>query len=108
MYRPQPTGGQSQFPGDGRNRQVLTAVRGPSLPKRRAYSLRGQVVKQSFSIFAGILCMWGTPPKPPHSSVIMEGNPMRYIVSLDFWLWTAIGLCLSSMAVAVQPIYWLS
>lgn len=32
-----PTGGQSQFPGDGRNRQVLTEVRGPSLPKRRAY-----------------------------------------------------------------------
>jgi hypothetical protein len=30
------------------------------------------------------------------------------IVSLDFWLWTGIGLCLSSMAVAVQPIYWLS
>jgi hypothetical protein len=63
---------------------------------------------QLFSIFPGILCKWGTPPKPPHSSVIMEDNPMRYIGSLDFWLWTGIGLCLSSMAVAVQPIYWLS
>lgn len=106
IYRPQPTGGQSQLPGDGRNQLVLTEVRGPPLPKRRAYSLMGQVVKQSFSIFAGILCKRGTSPKPPHSSVIMEGNPMRYIVSLDFWLCTAIGLCLSSMAVAVQPIYW--
>ncbi|CAH1689968.1 hypothetical protein BOSEA31B_20336 [Hyphomicrobiales bacterium] len=40
MYRPQPTGGHSQFPGDRRNRQVLTEVRGPPFPKRRAYSLR--------------------------------------------------------------------
>jgi hypothetical protein len=72
------------------------------------FSLRSWVVRQSFFIFVGILSNGGTPPKPPHSSVIMEDNPMRYIVSLDFWLWTGIGLCLSSMAVAVRPISWLS
>lgn len=37
MYRPQPPGERSEFPGDDRNRLVLTAVRGPSLPERRAY-----------------------------------------------------------------------
>lgn len=37
MYRPQPTGAQSQFPGDRRNRLVLTTVRGPPFSERRAF-----------------------------------------------------------------------
>jgi hypothetical protein len=36
----------------------------------------------------------------------MEDNPMRYLISLDFWLWMGIGLCLTLMAAAVKPLEW--
>lgn len=39
LYGPQPTGGQIQFPGDGRTHQVLTTVRGPPLFERPAFHL---------------------------------------------------------------------
>lgn len=31
---------------------------------------------------------------------------MRYLISLDFWLWMGIGLCLTLMAAAVKPLEW--
>lgn len=35
-------------------------------------------------------------------------DPMRYLVSLDFWLWIGVWMSVSLMAVAMRPLDWMS